>query len=94
MTKGSDMQLMKYVKGTRIMVNFGDEKLGSIEYTAQFSPEAEIPDEYVQRLLDRHPDDFVKVQSGPTICGKCGREFKNERGVVIHTKRIHKEVTS
>ena len=88
------MQLMKYVKGSRIMVNFGDEKLGSIEYTAQFSPEAEIPDEYVERLLAKHPSDFVKVESGPNKCGKCGKEFKNARGVVIHTKRIHKEVTS
>lgn len=98
------MQLMKYVKGNEITVNFGDEKEGRIEYTVFFSPEGNVPERLVERLLTRHPGEFEKVEpkveatvepkvEPKAVCDVCQKEFKNQSGVAIHKKRKHKETT-
>jgi len=90
--KGAIMRL-KYVKGNGIIVNFGDEKAGAIEHTSVFSPVGEVPDKFIERLHKSHPGQFVEVPEEPqkAVCEKCQKEFKNEQGLLIHTKRKHKE---
>jgi hypothetical protein len=80
-------------------VHFGDEATNRIDFTVTFSPEGEVPEQFVERLLTKHPGAYEKVETvdAPTepvakaVCDVCGQEFKNEQGVLIHKKRKHKE---
>lgn len=93
---------LRYVKGSEMTVNFGDEGTGVIEHTSVFSPECEVPDRFVERLMARHPGDYVKVEAVQAVpatteapaqvkCDVCQKPFKNAQGVIIHKKRMHKE---
>ena len=92
---------LRYVKGSEINVNFGNEKAGVIEHAVHFSPEGEVPEQFVDRLLKNHPDEFVKVEAQPdavksepkaeVVCGVCQKPFKSPQGLLIHKRRMHKE---
>lgn len=88
---------LKYVKGSEVTVKFGDEKARTVELSVSFSPEGEVPEQFAERLLKKHPNLFVKVEAEvekPTtkaVCDVCKREFKNAQGVIIHKKRTHKD---
>lgn len=82
--------------GDFITVYFGDPKK-SPEYTARFKPEADIPDEYAERLLSNpaYRGMFTKVdapqeQKSEFLCDKCGFSAKSMAALGSH-KRIHKE---
>jgi hypothetical protein len=103
---------LKYLKGEKgislklagdfITVNFGDPRR-TPEYTAKFTPEADLPDEYGQRLLDNEhykglfarvdvPKEVSPPQEQKTgfPCDKCDFVAGSKAGLGSH-KRTHKE---
>ena len=57
---------LRYLHGPTMTVHFGDEAKGAIEYTVNFTPEGDVPDAFVERLLKKYPKDY-KVLDAPKV---------------------------
>lgn len=94
------MKKLRYIYKERTSdeksVYFGPEDgRHTIEYSAHFAPEAELPDKYADRLLanPRYAGWFELVSVTPEVkpefvCDVCGRAFQKSMNLGAH-KRTH-----
>ena len=81
-----------------IVVNFGDPTKPP-EFTAKFTPEADLPDKWAERLLSNpsYAGMFVAIETpiksritGSFKCDNCEFAARSKAGLAAH-KRSHKE---
>lgn len=93
---------LRYIKANEHTVIFGNEKTQEIEHTCVFSPECDVPDKYVERLLNNPAlkGRFQKIEPKvpqaervAAVCGICQKPFKSRQGLMAHESKMHKEKT-